>query len=76
MKQKIFFWTVKEYKNDYGTMYSLGIKKEDIKKLVFNEKWFANVSIKQSKNWNWYWEVYQPKEEQAEEFNTEDEMPF
>jgi len=76
MKQKIFFWTVKEYKNDYGTMYSLGMTKDDLKKLKFNAKWYANISIKQSKNGKRYAEVYQPKEEQDEEFNTEDELPF
>ena len=76
MKQKIFFWTVKEYKNDYGTMYSLGIKKEDIEKLKFNKQWFANVSIKQSKNWNWYWEVYIPDNINNYENDQEDEMPF
>ena len=60
--EKTFFWSVKEMTNDFWTMYSLGIRKEDLDKFSFNEKGFANVSIKKSKGWNWYCEVFQPKD--------------
>ena len=60
--EKIFFGSVKEIQNDYWTMYSIWIRKEDLNKLEFNEKWFANLSMKKSKKGTWYMEVYQPKE--------------
>ena len=61
MKEKVFFWSVKEMTNDYWTMYSIWIKKDDLDKLVFTDKWWANLSMKQSKNGNWYMEVYEWK---------------
>ena len=74
---KVFFGSVKEMTNERGTMYSLWIRKEDLEKLTFNEKGFANVSIKKSKKWNWYCEVYKPKDENwFEDRGTEDEIPF
>ena len=86
MNEKIFFWSVKEMTNDYWTMYSIWIQKDDLEKLVFNDKWWANVSMKKWRSWNWYMEVYVPNwvnnnQSQKEKVNnveeTEDEeLPF
>ena len=75
-KEKVFFGSVKEMTNDYWTMYSLWIKKEDIQKLKFNDKGYANVSIKKSKSWNRYWEVYEGKWYTQSIVDEEDELPF
>ncbi len=66
MAEKIFFWNVKEMTNDYWTMYSIWISKDDLDKLVFNEKWWANVSLKKSSKWNWYMEIYNPGGNQSQ----------
>ena len=75
--EKVFFGSVKEMTNDYWTMYSIWIRKEDLDKLEFNEKGFANLSMKKSKKGTWYMEVYQPKEKQETFDDTKDEdLPF
>lgn len=61
MTDKVFFGNVKEMTNDYWTMYSIGIPKDDLDKLVFNDKWWANLSLKKSSKWNWYMEIYNPQ---------------
>ena len=71
--EKVFFGSVKEMTNDYWTMYSIWIRKEDLDKLVFNEKGFANLSLKKSKKGTWYMEVYQPKEKQETFDESKDE---
>ena len=60
MADKIFFGNVKEMTNEYGTMYSIWIPKADLDKLVFNEKGWANVSMKKWRSGNWYMEVFVP----------------
>ena len=74
--EKTFVGNVKEFKNNYWTMYNLWLSKDDIKKLVFNEKWFANINIKQSKSGKWYAELYIPDNINNYENDQEDEMPF
>jgi len=74
--EKTFVGNVKEFKNNYWTMYNLWLSKDDIKKLVFNEKWFANINIKQSKKGKWYAELYIPDNINNYENDQEDEMPF
>ena len=74
--EKTFIGNVKEFKNNYWTMYNLWLSKDDIKKLVFNEKWFANINIKQSKSGKWYAELYIPDNINNYENDQEDEMPF
>ena len=59
--EKVFFGSVKEKTNEYGTMYNIWIRKEDLDKLEFNDKGFANVSLKKWKSWNWYIEVFNPE---------------
>ena len=71
--EKIFFGSVKEMTNEYGTMYSIWIRKEDLNKLEFNEKGFANLSLKKSKKGTWYMEVYQPKEKPETFDDSQDE---
>ncbi|MBS8121849.1 hypothetical protein [Candidatus Vampirococcus lugosii] len=85
MADKVFFGNVKEMTNNYGTMYSIGITKEDLDKLVFNEKGWANISLKKSSKGNWYMEIYNPqdnnntqKTSQTEVVNEEEDedLPF
>lgn len=85
MADKVFFGNVKEMTNNYWTMYSIWITKEDLDKLVFNEKWWANISLKKSSKWNWYMEIYNPqdnnntqKTSQTEVVNEEEDedLPF
>lgn len=71
MAEKVFFGNVKEITNDYGTMYSLGMTKDDINKLTFNEKGFANVQLKKWKSGKWYMEV--PQNTQQAESNTKEQ---
>ena len=75
--EKVFFWSVKEMTNEYWTMYSIWIRKEDLNKLEFNEKGFANLSMKKSKKGTWYMEVYQPKQKPETFDDSKDEtLPF
>lgn len=80
MAEKIFFWNVKEMTNEYWTMYSIWISKDDLNKLVFNDKWWANVSLKKSSKWNWYMEIYNPQNQSNNESSNiqeeDEELPF
>lgn len=58
---KVFFGSVKVIENQYGTMYSIGIPKDDLGKLSFNEKGWANVTLKKWQKGNWYLEVFNPE---------------
>ena len=70
---KVFFGNVKEMTNDYWTMYSIWIPKDDLNKLVFNEKWWANLSLKKSSKWNWYMEIYNPNWQGWQGWQVEDD---
>ncbi|UFX83237.1 hypothetical protein [Candidatus Absconditicoccus praedator] len=80
MAEKIFFGNVKEMTNEYGTMYSIGISKDDLNKLVFNDKGWANVSLKKSSKGNWYMEIYNPQNQSNNESSNiqeeDEELPF
>ena len=76
MNDKVFVWSVKEMSNDYWTMYSIGIKKEDLEKLVFGDTGRANLSMKKSKKGTWYLEVYEPKNRETRQSVGEEELPF
>ena len=73
--EKVFFWNVKEMTNNYWTMYSIWITKEDLDKLEFNDKWWANISMKKSKKGTWYLEVYQPQQK-TETIDDWEDLPF
>ena len=64
MAEKIFFGSVKEIQNDYWTMYNIWITQDDINKLKFNDRGWANVSLKKWRSWNWYIEVFDPENTQ------------
>jgi len=82
MADKVFFGNVKEITNDYGTMFNIGITQDDLNKLEFNDKGFANVSLKKWKSWKWYIEVFNPQGEkqenkqEIEEQDTDEDLPF
>ncbi len=81
MAEKVFFGNVKEINNDYGTMYNIGLTKEDLNKLEFNEKGWANVSLKKWRSWKWYIEVLNSQQNyqnsNSSQSQSEDEdLPF
>lgn len=82
MADKVFFGNVKEITNDYGTMYNIGITQDDINKLEFNDKGFANVTLKKSKNDKWYMEIpqYEKKESKGKteqkDNSVNEDLPF
>jgi hypothetical protein len=57
-------------------MYSLGFKKEDMDKLVYNDKGFANLTLKKSQKGTWYMEVYTPKNQAPKQEAQEEDLPF
>ena len=77
MADKIFFGSVKEFQNDYWTMYNIWITQDDINKLQYNDRGWANVSLKKWKSWKWYIEVHTPKEKQETfDDSNDEEIPF
>lgn len=82
MADKVFFGNVKEITNDYGTMFNIGITQDDLNKLEFNDKGFANVSLKKWKSWKWYIEVFNPENTQwknnepSNNEPAEEDLPF
>lgn len=78
MADKEFFWNVQVKDTQYWKMIMLWIKQEDIDKLEYNDKWYANIAIKKSKNWNYYWEVLKDNNS-SKDIDTgrwEEDLPF
>jgi hypothetical protein len=73
---KVFIGSVKPIDTEYGTIYSIGINKEDLAKLDFNDKGWANISMKQGKSGKWYMEKYTPKQKTENEVLPDNDLPF